>query len=160
MTTSTPEGRIAGLFGLRGEQWMRHANPWSVWVRFAVLPLIALAAWSRVWIGWWAVLAGAAALVFMVVEPLLFPPPRSTRNWASKGVFGERILAEGTRRDIPAQFRASRVPVITTVWQTIGLAGLVVGLVRLDLLLTLAGLFLACARRPGTSTAPCCSSRT
>ncbi|WP_433029894.1 DUF6653 family protein [Actinomycetospora sp. CA-053990] len=147
MTTSTPEGRIAGLFGLRGEQWMRHANPWSVWVRFAVLPLLALAAWSRVWIGWWAVLAGAVALVFMVVEPLLFPPPRSTRNWASKGVFGERILAEGTRRDLPAQFRTSRVPVITTVWQTIGLAGLVVGLVRLDLLLTLAGLCLCvCAK--------------
>jgi hypothetical protein len=28
---------------------MRHANPVSVWTRFAVLPLLALAVWSREW---------------------------------------------------------------------------------------------------------------
>jgi hypothetical protein len=40
------------LFGLEGDKWMRHANPVSVWTRFAVLPLMALAVWSREWIGW------------------------------------------------------------------------------------------------------------
>src|SRR5919108_2649722 len=29
--------RVAKLFGLQGEAWMRHANPLSVWTRFAVL---------------------------------------------------------------------------------------------------------------------------
>jgi hypothetical protein len=31
------------LSGLEGDKWMRHANPVSVWTRFAVLPLLALA---------------------------------------------------------------------------------------------------------------------
>ena len=43
----TSERRVAGLFGLKGDSWMRHANPWSVWTRFAVLPLLILAVWSR-----------------------------------------------------------------------------------------------------------------
>ena len=36
----TSERRVASLFGLKGDSWMRHANPWSVWTRFAVLPLL------------------------------------------------------------------------------------------------------------------------
>ena len=34
----TSERRVASLFGLKGDNWMRHANLWSVWTRFAVLP--------------------------------------------------------------------------------------------------------------------------
>ena len=30
-TGPTTEGRVAHLFGLRGDAWMRHANPRSVW---------------------------------------------------------------------------------------------------------------------------------
>ena len=37
----------------------------------------------------------------MVVNPLLFPTPRSTRNWASKGVFGERIWADRNTVELP-----------------------------------------------------------
>jgi hypothetical protein len=81
---------------------MRHANPVSVWTRFAVLPLLALAFWSREWIGWWSLAAVALVLVFMMVNPLLFPPPRSTWNWASKGVFAERIWANADKARIPA----------------------------------------------------------
>ena len=145
--TTTTDSRVARLFGLQGDHWMRHANPWSVWTRFLALPLLALAAWSRVWFGWWAVLAGVAALVFMVVQPLVFPPPRSTRNWASRGVLGERIASERAPADLPPQFGTSRVPAVTIAWQVLGLAVLVVGLVRLDLLLTVAGIAIVqCAK--------------
>ena len=41
-TRGTSERRVASLFGLKGDSWMRHANPWSVWTRFAVLPLLIL----------------------------------------------------------------------------------------------------------------------
>ena len=88
------------LFGLEGDKWMRHSNPVSVWTRFAVLPLLALAIWSREWIGWWSLAAVALALVFMMVNPLLFPPPRSTRNWASKGVLGERIWSDRSKVEL------------------------------------------------------------
>jgi hypothetical protein len=143
--TTTTEGRVARLFGLSGDRWMRHANPWSVWTRFAVVPLLALAAWSRVWIGWWAVLAAAVVVVFMLVNPLLFPPPRSTRHWASKAVFGERIVAE--KGAVPPQFGTSQVPVVASSLQVVALAALVVGLIRLDLLLAVTGvLFCQCAK--------------
>jgi hypothetical protein len=33
--------------------------------------------------------------------PLLFPPPRSTRHWASKGVFGERIWTDRAKAEFP-----------------------------------------------------------
>lgn len=52
MTTSTPEGRIAGLFGLPGEQWMRHADPWSVRVRLDLLltlPGLFLCVCAKAW---------------------------------------------------------------------------------------------------------------
>ena len=114
------------LFGLEGDNWMRHANPASVWTRFAVLPLLALAVWSREWIGWWSLAAVGLALVFMMVNPLLFPPPRSTRNWASKGVFGERIWTERGTRELPPQFR-SKVLQVTYAIQVVGLAVLVYG---------------------------------
>jgi hypothetical protein len=63
----TSERRVASLFGLKGDSWMRHANPWSVWTRFAVLPLLVLAVWSRDWIGWWS-LAGVALLAYGLIE--------------------------------------------------------------------------------------------
>jgi hypothetical protein len=131
------------LFGLEGERWMRHANPASVWTRFAVLPLLALAVWSREWIGWWSLAAVALALVFMMVNPLLFPPPRSTRHWTSKGVLGERIWTERDKVTIPAQFRASGVTNATYAVQVVGLAVLVYGLVRFDLLAVVTGLVIA-----------------
>ena len=129
---------VTKLFGLEGDRWMRHANPVSVWTRFAVLPLLALAVWSRDWIGWWSLAAVALVLVFMLVNPLLFPPPRSTRNWASKGVFGERIWTELDKAELPPQFR-SRVLSATYACQAFGAAVLVYGLVRLDLLAVVTG---------------------
>jgi hypothetical protein len=45
--------KIAGAFGMTEDAWKRHANPWSVWTRFAAIPLMILAIWSRVWLGWW-----------------------------------------------------------------------------------------------------------
>ncbi|HEU4910034.1 MAG TPA: DUF6653 family protein, partial [Propionibacteriaceae bacterium] len=89
------------LFGLKGEGWLRHANPISVWTRFAVLPMLALSIWSRTWIGLWSLVPIALSLVFMIINPVLFPKPRSTKNWASKGVFGERIWADRTKVELP-----------------------------------------------------------
>lgn len=138
-TKVTSEGRVAKLFGLEGENWARHANPLSVWTRFAVLPLLALSIWSRDWIGWWCLAPIVASLVFMMVNPLLFPKPRSTRNWASKCVFGERVWSERNTVPVPDQFTA-RVPNVTYAIQIAGFALLTFGLVRLDVVDTVAGL--------------------
>jgi uncharacterized protein DUF6653 len=139
----TSERRVARLFGLQGDSWQRHANPISVWTRFAVLPLLALAVWSRSWIGWWSLAAVAAALVFMMVNPLLFRESRSTRNWASRAVFGEHIWSDRDTVELPRQFLASKVPAVATAIQVAGVALLAYGLVRLDLLAVVAGLVIA-----------------
>jgi hypothetical protein len=140
--TPTTTGRVARLFGLKGESWMRHANPLSVWTRFSVLSLIALSVWSRDWIGWLCVIPIGLSLVWMMVNPLLFPPPRSTRNWASKGVLGERIWAERGRVELPPQFTTT-VPNVANVYAGLGLGLLAYGLVDLRLVPVLAGLVIA-----------------
>lgn len=40
------------LMSMDDTSWGRHANPWSVYSRMTLLPLFALAVWSRVWIDW------------------------------------------------------------------------------------------------------------
>ena len=47
------EEKIAKLFAMDNETWLRHANPLSVWTRFTVLPIFILSLWSRVWFGYW-----------------------------------------------------------------------------------------------------------
>src|SRR5687767_3691524 len=108
-TKRSAEGRVAHLFGLRDDAWMRHANAWSVWTRFSCVSLLVLAVWSRVWIGWYSLIPIAAAVAWLFVNPLLFGVPTSTRNWASKAVLGERIWVDRNTVPIPAQF-TSRVP--------------------------------------------------
>jgi hypothetical protein len=137
----TLEHRVAKLFGLEGDKWMRHANPWSVGTRFAVLPLLALSVWSRDWVGWWSLIPVALSVVFLMVNPLLFPPPRSTRNWASKGVFGERVYSNRKSVEIPPQYR-SPVPTIANALSAVGMFLLAYGLVVLDPVAVLAALFL------------------
>ena len=72
--------------------WARHANPLSVWSRFSVLPLLVLAIWSRVWLGWWALPFVVAALAWNWINPRAFGPPQHLESWASRAVLGERIF--------------------------------------------------------------------
>ena len=120
---------------------MRHANPASVWTRFAVLPLLALAIWSRVWIGWWCLIPIALLIAWLVVNPLFFERPRSTKHWASKSVFGERIWTETPRGNLPIEFR-SKVPGLAQAYQGIGLLILVYGLVVFDVVAVVSGVLI------------------
>lgn len=138
-TATTNEQRVAQLFGLRGDAWMRHANPRSVWTRFSCLSLIALAVWSRTWIGWFSLVPLALATLWLFFNPRLFDVPSSTRNWASKAVFGERIWADRTSVELPAQFR-SRIPNLANACGCVGLAMLAGGLIVFDVWLVVAGL--------------------
>jgi hypothetical protein len=101
----TFERKVAQLFQMSEEAWARHANPWSVWTRFTALPLLILAFWSRVWIGWWSLIPVAASLLWTWLNPRIFPKPRSTESWASKGVLGERLWLNRDRVPVPAHHR-------------------------------------------------------
>ncbi|MDJ0896330.1 MAG: hypothetical protein QNJ92_14395 [Alphaproteobacteria bacterium] len=134
----TLESRIADWFDMTDEVWMRHANPWSVYTRMTVLPLLILAVWSRVWIGWWALLPVAAAIAWAWYNPRVFTPVRSTENWASMGVFGERVWLN--RRNIPVPAHHRVMPHILSGVSVAGLPFLVWGLWRLEPWPTLFGL--------------------
>ncbi|MBS8226546.1 hypothetical protein DYI42_09930 [Vannielia litorea] len=85
--------------------WRRHANPWSGWSRmFTTLPLLALAIWSRVWLGWGALVPVALALGWIWANPRVFPEPERFGAWMSRGVLGERIFLEH-RAEIASEHR-------------------------------------------------------
>ena len=45
------DARMARAFGLDGDGWQRHANPWSVYTRIPIPPLLAAAIRSRTRLG-------------------------------------------------------------------------------------------------------------
>jgi len=127
--------------GMDDATWARHANPWSVYSRFTTLPLFALAVWSRVWIGGWAVVPIAGALLWIWLNPRVFPPPKRTDSWAAKGTFGERLFMTDDPDAIDNHHR--RMVGLLTTANIAGAALLIWGLVALDLTLTIVGLVIA-----------------
>lgn len=125
---------------LSNETWRRHANPWSVWTRYAAFPLLVAAAWSYHWISWWALVPVGLVIVWLIVNPRAFPPPASTDNWASKAVLGERIWVGLARGQVPA--RHVVVPRIASVIAAAASLLMVWGLVRRDATLTLLSMAL------------------
>jgi hypothetical protein len=110
------------------EAWRRHANPWSVWTRFAALPALVLAVWSRAWIGWWALGPLAALVLWLLVNPRAFPPAEASRGWASKGIHGEALWFRHPDRVPPRHRAALRWPALPAA---AGFAALCWGLARL-----------------------------
>ncbi|MBY8977669.1 hypothetical protein KHP62_17785 [Rhodobacteraceae bacterium NNCM2] len=119
--------------------WQRHASPWSVYSRFIILPLFALAVWSRVWLGWWCLFPVALVALWTWVNPRLFAAPARLDSWASQAVMGERIFLNRKADPVPEHHR--RMAVILTWASTIGVAVLAYGLWSLDLWAVISGLF-------------------
>jgi len=117
--------------------WARHANPWSVYSRMTILPLLALAVWSRVWIGWWALPLVALCVLWAWLNPRLFPPPDRTDSWAAEGTFGERLFME--EDDAIARHHRRAVAWLTAA-NAIGAAVTIWGLIVLNPWITLWGL--------------------
>ena len=69
---------------LPGWVWRRHANPWSGWTRAATTPVVVYALYRRNW------RLLTVALVWLVVNPVAFPPPAGTDAWMTHGVLAER----------------------------------------------------------------------
>lgn len=137
-TPTTVEGRLASAFGLAGDEWLRHANPKSVYSRFSVLPLFVVAVWSRVWLGWWALLPVAATVAWTYLNPRLFDEPASFDSWAARGVLGERIWADRDSFEID-RTRRRQLHAITAV-QVVGVPPFVWGLYTLAPWVTATGL--------------------
>ncbi|MBL4758272.1 MAG: hypothetical protein JKY32_11780 [Rhizobiales bacterium] len=124
--------------GMSDQTWKRHANPLSVWTRVPVLPLLALAIWSRAWIGVWCLLPIGMLVVWTVFNPRAFPIPVSTDNWASKATFGERVWLN--RKTVPIPAHHDRFSLLLNIGTTLGIIPLAYGLFEYNLWATLLGL--------------------
>ncbi len=87
--------------------WSRHANPWSGWSRVLLMPLLAVGMYQHSW----PILLGA--VLFAIVNPFMFPRPRHTRAWMSRGVIGEQLYyADGKKFkwDLPTLLNSINIP--------------------------------------------------
>lgn len=132
------EDALAKVFRMSDEVWERHANPWSVWTRYGALPVLIAAIWSRVWIGWWSLIPILATIIWIWLNPRVFPRPDSTKSWASRAVLGERVWLN--RNVIPIPDHHSKAVRILNVVMGLGFLLLVYGLVVSNLASTLLGL--------------------
>lgn len=133
----TLEKKLAAVFSMSDEVWARHANPWSVWTRFTVLPVLILAFWSRVWLDWWSLIPIGLAIFWTWLNPRFFQKPYSTNNWASKGVLGERVWSN--RDEIPVPEHHRRVPRILSSVSGIGGIFIIWGVITLAVWPTVFG---------------------
>lgn len=128
------------IFGLDDDTWLRHANPWSVYSRYTVLPSIVIAVWSRVWIGAYFLVPLALAILWTFLNPRLFSKPNSMDSWASKSVLGERIWTDRDSYDIPRR-KIVQIRLLNGI-QVLGLPPLVWGLYSFDFWMMMTGFIL------------------
>ena len=101
----TLEKQIAKAFNLKGDNWMKHANPWSIWTRFATVPFLVLAIWSRVWLGWYSLFPIGILIIWIFINPTLFKKPKNFDNWGSKSVLGEKYWANRKNKPVPTHHK-------------------------------------------------------
>jgi hypothetical protein len=120
---------------VKDETWRRHANPWSVWTRFAAIPPLILAIWSRTWIGWWCLVPLALVIVWLVINPSAFAPVEKPVRWTERGIYGEHMWVRD--KNIPEEHK--RVLALLLGLAAIGATLLALGLITLSVWPTVFG---------------------
>jgi hypothetical protein len=120
--------------------WARHANPLSVYSRFSALPLLTVAIWSRIWLGWWCLIPIALTALWIWYNPRAFNSPKSTDNWASRVTLGERMYLDRKTNPIPEHHAG--ILMVTNILSVLGVIILIYGLIALNLWATLSGMVL------------------
>ncbi|MFT6715511.1 MAG: hypothetical protein ACJA0Q_000138 [Saprospiraceae bacterium] len=125
------------FFSMTDKTWERHSNPWSVWTRMITLPFLVLTIWSRIWIDWYAWVILGLLVMWLVFNPKAFARPKSTKNWASKAVLGERVWLNRKKIGIPKD-HAFMATLLNTL-NGLGLPFLIYGLYNFDFWPTVLG---------------------
>lgn len=132
--------KVPKLFGLNNETWMQHANKWSVWTRFFILPLIAVVIWHRDSLEIYTWFYIGLILFWTWINPRFFKKPKTTKHWASKAVFGERVWLK--TKELPIPKHHHRAITVLNIITGAGLPAVGWGLYQLDFWMTLFGLTL------------------
>jgi hypothetical protein len=91
--------------------FVRHAHPISAWSRWASTPLLLVPLW---WRRGWMTLPIAA---WMVVNPVITPPPSNDRAFATRAILGEEqwIAHPAMHRDLVALNALSAASLVMAV---------------------------------------------
>ena len=76
---------MVDLRKLKEEFWLRHSNPWSGLTRMLTTPFLYLAIWYHNWVGLGIV------ILWIIINPVVFPKPKKVNSWFSKVVLGEKV---------------------------------------------------------------------
>jgi len=136
----TVDAKLAKAFGLDGDGWRRHANPWSVYTRIPIPALLAAAISTRTRIGRWSLVPVGLVCAWTAVNPRAFPPPHSVDHWASRAVLGETYW--NNRKEVPVPARHRVAPNVLGAVSALGVPFIAGGLVVRDTWLVLFGLAL------------------
>lgn len=93
---------------LSDETWSKHANKWSGWTRVLLMPILGVGLFYHNWF-----ILGLA-VIWGIVNPLVYPQPKSVDNWMSMGVLGEQLYFKNGRkvkRDLPSLLNILNIPV-------------------------------------------------
>ena len=97
--------------------WEKHANSWSGWTRMVTYPLLYIPFWflsdfiNDPSANWFMPVGLLIVIIWFVINPRIFPKPKSYENWMSKGVFGEKIWTANKRyKDINIFFTIIPTP--------------------------------------------------
>ncbi|GAA1212658.1 DUF6653 family protein [Prauserella alba] len=84
-----------GSAGDRFRRWMfaRHAHPVSAWSRWATTPLLVVPLWTRDW------RHAVPIAVWMAINPVVTPPVRSDKNFATRAILGEEQWIADPKQD-------------------------------------------------------------
>ena len=126
----TIERRIANLAGLNNEAWDKHSSGLSVWTRFSGPVLLITALWSRLWLGWWALLALGLVIVWIALNPHIFPRAKDRSGYTVRGAWGERIWMHRDVLEVPAKHKG--LPHFLSVVNSLGFAAALYGAVLYD----------------------------
>ncbi len=122
--------------------WKKYANPWSVWVRFIILPLLIMAAWSRVWIAEWSLVLISLTIIWIWFNPRVFQNKQTDNLWTMQAILGERIWLNRKNIYVPEQhffvIYALQLFVMLSFFSS------VVGVIILNIWLTVMSLVLTC----------------
>ena len=99
---------------MTNETWEKHANPWSVWSRMITLPILVLAIWSRIWIGWYGWVIVGILVIWLILNPKAFKKP-------TERLFAQQASDTKSRRALAGQLIAkSTVGDAAKAWKEYG----------------------------------------
>lgn len=93
---------------LSEKTWERHANPWSGWTRVLSIPVLAVGLYLH---NFWIL---GAVVVWVIINPVIFPKPKSVDSWMSKGVLGEQLYfkdGKKFKKDLPTLLNILNIPI-------------------------------------------------